>query len=106
VAALGDPERARTLLPPRVADHLGAFEKLYADKGQSYEMRIASEIAVACEAQDLDELLGNLVDNASKWARQRVLVAADRVGTMVEMTIEDESAPGYGFGLPITRRAG
>jgi signal transduction histidine kinase len=106
---------------------LGAFAKLYADKGLSYEMRIASDIAVACETQDLDELLGNLLDNASKWARQRVLVAADRVGTMVEMTIEDdgpglsdqqttdvmkpghridESAPGYGFRLPITRRAG
>jgi hypothetical protein len=38
----------------------------------------------------LDELLGNLIDNASKWARQRVPVAADRVGTMVEMTIEDD----------------
>jgi signal transduction histidine kinase len=117
LAALGGPERARTLLAPRVADHIGAFGKLYADKGLAYEMRIAPEIALACEAQDLDELLGNLLDNASKWARQRVLVAADRVGPIVEMTIEDqqaidvmrlghrldENAPGYGFGLPITR---
>jgi signal transduction histidine kinase len=124
LAALGGPERARTLLAPRVADHIGAFGKLYADMGLAYEIRIAPEIALACEAQDLDELLGNLLDNASKWARQRVVVAADRVGPMVEMTIEDdgpglsdeqavdvmraghrldESAPGYGFGLPITR---
>jgi signal transduction histidine kinase len=63
---------------------------MYADKGLAYEMRIAPEIALACEAQDLDELLGNLLDNASKWARQRVLVAADRVGPIVEMTIEDD----------------
>jgi signal transduction histidine kinase len=124
VAALGGPERARTLLAPRVADHIAAFEKWYTDKGLTYEIRIAPDIALACEAQVLDELLGNLLDNASKWARQRVLVAADRVGPMVEMTIEDdgpglsdqqavdvmrpgyrldESAPGYGFGLPITR---
>jgi signal transduction histidine kinase len=124
VAALGGPERARTLLAPKVADHIGAFGKLYVDKGLAYETRIAPEIAVACEAQDLDELLGNLLDNASKWARQKVLVTADRVGPMIEMTIEDdgpglsdqqtidvmkpchridESAPGYGFGLPITR---
>jgi signal transduction histidine kinase len=124
LAALGGPERARTLLAPRVADHVGAFGKLYADKGLAYEIRIAPEIALACEAQDLDELLGNLLDNTSKWARQRVLIAAERVGSMVEMTIEDdgpglsdqqaadvmrpghrldESAPGYGFGLPITR---
>ena len=124
LAALGGPERARTLLAPRVADHIGAFGKLYADKALAYEVRIAPEIALACEAQDLDELLGNLLDNASKWARQRIIVAADRVGSMVEMTIEDdgpglsdqqavdvmrpghrldENAPGHGFGLPITR---
>jgi signal transduction histidine kinase len=124
LAALGGPERARTLLAPRVADHIGAFGKLYADKSLAYEIRIAPDIALACEAQDLDELLGNLLDNASKWARQCVLVTAVREGPMVEMTIEDdgpglsdqqavdvmrpghridESAPGYGFGLPITR---
>jgi signal transduction histidine kinase len=124
VAALGGPERTRTLLAPRVADHIAAFGRLYADKGFNYETRIAPDIAVACEAQDLDELLGNLLDNASKWARRQVLVTADKVGPMIEMTIEDdgpglsdqqtidamkpghridESAPGYGFGLPITR---
>jgi signal transduction histidine kinase len=124
LAALGGPERARTLLAPRVADHIGAFGKLYADKGLAYEIHIALDTAVACEAQDLDELLGNLLDNASKWARQQVLITADKVGPMIEMTIEDdgpglsdqqaidvmrpghrldESAPGYGFGLPITR---
>jgi signal transduction histidine kinase len=124
LAALGGPERAHTFLAPRVADHIGAFGKLYAEKGLTYEARIAPGITLACEAQDLDELLGNLLDNASKWARHRVVVAADRVGPRVEMTIEDdgpglsdeqaddvmraghrldESAPGYGFGLPITR---
>jgi signal transduction histidine kinase len=123
LAALGGPDRARTFLAPRVADHIGAFGKLYADKDLTYEARIAPDITLACEAQDLDELLGNLLDNAGKWARHRVLIAAVREGPMVEMTIEDdgpglsdqqavdvmrpghridESAPGYGFGLPIT----
>jgi signal transduction histidine kinase len=124
LAALGGPERTRTFLATRVADHIGAFGKLYADKNLDFEIEIAPDIAVACEGQDLDELLGNLLDNASKWARQRVLVTAVREGQTVEMTIEDdgpglsdqqaidvmrpghridESAPGYGFGLPITR---
>jgi signal transduction histidine kinase len=123
LAALGGPERTRTLLAPRLADHIAAFGKLYADKDLDYEVRVASDIALACEAQDLDELLGNLLDNASKWARHRVDIAANKLGPMVEMTIEDdgpglsdqqavdvmrpghrldESAPGYGFGLPIT----
>ena len=124
LATLGGPERARTLLAPRVADHIEAFAKLYADKSLAYEVRIGPEIALACEAQDLDELLGNLLDNACKWARQRVVVTAGTEAAMVGMTIDDdgpglsdqqavdvmrpghridESAPGYGFGLPIAR---
>jgi signal transduction histidine kinase len=124
LAALGGHERSRTLLAARVADHIGAFGKLYADKSIAYEIRIAPDIALACEAQDLDELLGNLLDNACKWTKRRVLVTAVAEGHQVTITIEDdgpglseqqaievmqpgrridESAPGYGFGLPITR---
>jgi signal transduction histidine kinase len=87
LAALGGPERARTFLVPRVADHIGAFGKLCADKNLNFEAKIAPDIALACEAQDLDELLGNLIDNASKWARQRVLVIAVKQGLMVHMTM-------------------
>jgi hypothetical protein len=45
--------------------------------------------------------VSNLLHNAAKWARQRVLVAADRVGPMVEMEIED-NGPGPS---PISRRS-
>ena len=123
-AALGGDSRNRVDLPAVLADHMAVFSKLYADKGVAYETRLGSDIAVACEAQDLDEMLGNLLDNASKWTRSRVLVTASARDTRVDVGVEDdgtglsaeqaahvmrhggridETAPGYGFGLPITR---
>lgn len=123
-AALGGAERARVQLAPKVADHVTVFAKLYADKGLDYGIEVGAALAVACETQDLDEVLGNLLDNACKWARRRVLVTAAPAGGRVALSIEDdgpglspaqavdvlrpgrradESAPGYGFGLPICR---
>ena len=123
-AALDGAERSRALLAPRTADHVAAFAKLYADKGLDFRIDVDPEIAVACEAQDLDEMLGNLLDNACKWARRTVLVRSWAAGARIELAIEDdgpglsdeqaadvvkpgrrldENAPGYGFGLPITR---
>ncbi len=123
-AALGGDSRNRVDLAATLADHVAVFGKLYADKGVAYEARLEPGVAVACEAQDLDEMLGNLLDNASKWTRARVLVTASGRQTRVELRVEDdglglpsgkaehvmrlgsridETAPGYGFGLPITR---
>ena len=123
-AALGGDNRSRVDLASALADHVTVFAKLYADKGVTFESRLEPGMAVACEAQDFDEMLGNLLDNASKWTRARVLVTASAHQTRVELGVEDdgpglqsgeaehvmrlggridETAPGYGFGLPITR---
>jgi signal transduction histidine kinase len=69
-------------------------------------------------------MLGNLIDNACKWGRRRIAIATGAGDALVHVTIQDdgpglsdgeaseamrpgqridESAPGYGFGLPITR---
>lgn len=123
-AALGGAVRTRTPLAPAIADHAAVFAKLYADKGVAFELAVDQAVAVACEAQDLDEMLGNVLDNACKWARTRVLVTAVPGARMVMLAVDDdgpglsdaqasevlrpgkridESTPGYGFGLPITR---
>ncbi|ODS91715.1 MAG: histidine kinase [Comamonas sp. SCN 65-56] len=52
------------------------------------------------EAQDLYEMLGNLIDNAGKWARARVLVDLAQDGGMLHFTIDDD-----GPGLPEAERA-
>lgn len=76
------------------------------------------------EAQDLYELLGNLMDNAGKWARSRVVVDVREAGDALCLTIDDdgpgiaegerermftrgvqldERRPGSGLGLDIVR---
>jgi signal transduction histidine kinase len=123
-AAQHGPTRAQTSLAARVTDLVAILPKIHPGKSLTVITDIAPQIAVACEAQDLDEMLGNLVDNAAKWASKRMSVSARIVGSEVTIVIEDdgpgladdkipealrpgqrldESAPGYGFGLPITR---
>ena len=123
-AATGEGSRSRTELAPRVADLLSALAKIYGEKDIAVETEIGARVALACDPQDLDEMLGNLLDNALKWAAGRVRVSAVDGETATTIAIEDdgaglppdmaavalapgrrldESAPGYGFGLPITR---
>jgi signal transduction histidine kinase len=98
--------------------------RLHADRGLTFEARVAADLVVRCQREDLDEMLGNLVDNASKWARARVDVSAGRAGGDVSILVEDDgpgipasmreavlqrgvradqAAPGSGLGLAIVR---
>jgi signal transduction histidine kinase len=124
-AALSGPTRAQTPIAQRIDDVVEVLRKMYADKRIAFAQDIAHDLAVACEQQDFDEMAGNLLENAFRWARGRVEVHAHRDdGRSVAIVIEDdgpglrpdqipqvlrpgerldESAPGFGFGLPITR---
>lgn len=57
----------------------------------------AAEVQV--ERQDLDEMLGNLIENAVKYGGGRVFVTVDRAGHFVEVIIEDD-----GPGIPAAER--
>ncbi len=60
---------------------------------------IAEEHVFAGEAQDLEEMVGNLLDNACKWARRRVTVTSQSGGGRVAILVDDD-----GPGLPAERR--
>jgi signal transduction histidine kinase len=53
------------------------------------------EVAVRVERQDLDEMLGNLIENAAKYGGGSVFVTVEDAGDMVEIQIEDD-----GKGIP------
>jgi signal transduction histidine kinase len=54
---------------------------------------------VHVERQDLDELLGNLIENAAKYGGGRVFVTVERDGDFIEVLVEDD-----GSGIPETQR--
>jgi signal transduction histidine kinase len=53
-----------------------ALERIYRDKNLSFTMDCPPGARFQGERQDLEEMLGNLLDNASKWARSKVILAA------------------------------
>ena len=55
---------------------------------------------VRVERQDLDEMLGNLVENAAKYGSGRVFVTVERSAPMVDIIIEDD-----GPGIPEAERS-
>ncbi|EIZ85767.1 integral membrane sensor signal transduction histidine kinase [Methylobacterium sp. GXF4] len=122
-AALSGSARGRTPLAPRVSDLRDALVRLYAEKGVVIDLAVPDALSVPCEGQDLDEMLGNLVDNACRWCRSRVRVVAVSEAGGIVVRVEDngpgldgaaaaavmergrrldEGVPGHGFGLPIT----
>lgn len=53
-----------------------ALDKVYAEKRVECSVAIEPGLLVHCDEADLMELFGNLVDNAYKWCRSRVMISA------------------------------
>lgn len=121
-AALRGPVKAATRVADCVEALVPVLSKMHADKAVTLAIDIPRDLAVFCEAQDLDEIVGNILDNAFKWSKNRVAIVAGRTGRMAGIVIEDdgpgvegdiasllpgrrldESVPGFGFGLTIAR---
>ncbi|AWJ87672.1 two-component sensor histidine kinase (plasmid) [Azospirillum sp. TSH58] len=76
------------------------MEKLQGGGRVAVTVRVPREHVFAGEREDLDEMLGNLLDNAFKWAGSRVEVASRlEAGGMLAVVVEDD-----GPGLPADRR--
>ena len=117
---------AATPLEPALSALVSAIARLHRDRGLRFDLpEDEADLVVSCEAEDLDEMLGNLLDNAAKWARTvvAVRVALPRPG-WVRIAVEDdgpgmpedahervfqvgerldEQVPGSGLGLAIVR---
>lgn len=98
------------------------LRRLHAARGISIDTSISPELFVRCNCEDLDEMLGNLMDNACKWARSAVSIASHETPEAIEITVDDdgsglaaemrervlqrgvradEASPGSGLGLAI-----
>jgi signal transduction histidine kinase len=73
-----------------------ALERIYCDKQLSYSVECQPGTRFLGERQDLEEMLGNLLDNASKWAHSRVSLAAgpagesNGTGGWLEIRVDDD----------------
>jgi len=91
----------RTPLAPVVSGLLRAMDRLYAHRHLDLGADdIAPDLAFAGEEQDLQEMLGNLLDNACRSARAAVLVRAQRQGDRLCIAVDDD-----GPGIAPARRA-
>src|SRR5579862_4579686 len=61
------------------------MEKIHRDRDIAIEVSAASKVTFRGERQDLEEMVGNLVDNACKWAASRVFI---------EVLVEQPAEPG------------
>lgn len=76
-----------------------AIGRLYPEK--VIDLDGNKEIAVRVERQDLDEMLGNLIENAAKYGGGRVFVTVGLTGeSTAEILVEDD-----GGGIPAEQRA-
>lgn len=114
----------RTPVEPAVEALFRALSRIHADRPATRRLTTTGLSEVSCQREDLDEMLGNLLDNACIWARSRVEVSVATAGARTTMVIDDdgpgiapsmrgavlargvradERVPGSGLGLAITR---
>ena len=87
-------------VPPVVTALARTMEKLHRDREIAIAVDVPARARFRGEQQDLEEMVGNLVDNACKWAHSRVAVevvtddatAAD--GKSKVRVIVDDDGPG------------
>jgi two-component system sensor histidine kinase PhoQ len=110
----------RLLLAPLLHRIRDTLAKVYRDKELSFALECPSALAWRLDEGDAFEILGNLLDNAAKWARHEVglLVWVDGNGLHLRVTDDgpgfadpqagpargvrlDESVSGHGIGLSV-----
>lgn len=122
-ASTGGVGIAPLAVAPVARDLAATLDKVYPDRGISCELDIPESISFRGDEGDLQEILGNLLDNAWKYGRGRVRCSAAAVSVgLIVVRIEDdgrgldpalassamargarldESHPGQGIGLAV-----
>ena len=96
-----------TDVQPVVHALVRTMEKTHHGKGLSIKLDVPEEGQFRGERQDLEEMVGNLVDNACKWAQSRVAIEVTyelhEPGRRVVRIVVDDDGRGL---TPVRARAG
>lgn len=86
---------------PIVENIIAALAKVYADKGVNVTLAVDAAATFHGDPGDLTEMLGNLLDNAFKWGRAQVRVAAQTIPpTKADQPLLEISVADDGPGIP------
>lgn len=83
-----------TPVSPIVDSLVRAMEKIYRDKNLKIDVSMDDKIVFRGEKQDLEEVIGNLVDNASKWATSKVAVETRSLSPTQWVLCVEDDGPG------------
>ncbi len=124
-AARGQAIGAKTNINKTVSSLVRALQRIYRDKPLEIHFEVSPDLNFRGERNDLEEIIGNLLDNACKWSDGQVILRAtprSDGSQMLDLTVSDngpglqpeqyeevlkrghrldESTPGTGFGLSI-----
>jgi signal transduction histidine kinase len=99
VAASARLPGLRTPVAPVIAGLLRVMQRVNAARDLRFTTGATpADWAFAGEEQDLQEMLGNLLENAGQWAQQAVRVGVQRLDDRLEIVVEDDG-PGIARAL-------
>ena len=81
-----------TDVAPVVTALARTMEKIHHDRGIAIEVDADADARFRGERPDLEEMIGNLVDNACKWATSRVAVevVSEKSGQVLRIAVDDD----------------
>ena len=106
-----------------IADLVDTILLLYRDKHLDITTHLSAPEQLPLEQDDMQELIGNLLDNAAKWAKSRIVMSLEAQDTLTLIIQDDgpgidpalsvdllkrgkrldEKTPGHGLGLSIVQ---
>lgn len=122
IAARSGVVSGSTRVQPVLEGLVRTLEKIYVERGVVIGMSCKEDVIFQGEKHDLEEMVGNLLDNACKWADSQITMSVAPHEHDLEIVIEDdgpglskndiggvmkrgrrldESKPGSGLGLSI-----
>ena len=114
----------RTSVKAIINDLIYAVDHIYRDREIEIQFDEQGDCLFRGEAQDLEEMAGNLIDNACKWAKSQVVIKCKTANNRLVISVQDDgpgipeenledviqrgiklddSKPGHGQGLGIVK---
>jgi len=90
---------SRAELWPSLEGLVRTITRIHADRGVVIDYDGPRDLVFCGERQDLEEMLGNLIDNAAIYGGGRVFVSVSAVGGNIVILVEDDGA-----GVPVADR--